>query len=236
MKLIFAVLCFVIQFSLMGQDLTKTRTLEVIGVSNYKVMPDVGILTIYINYVGLDLNTAIDGLRKKQISTENLLMEIAINKNAIKTNHYHISENTIYKNNDRIDSGFVAVQTLEIEFPNKMEVLQDLLLSLRKNNSSPAINFQFTLSDTLKSKINKELIVKAVADAKEKSILISSTSGVKLSKIISIEYGHFNDDSMRELIKSSGYGVSGNSNPDAEGFSVKEIVFTDNVTITWAVE
>jgi uncharacterized protein YggE len=236
MKYIFALILFSGYLIVSAQQMP--RTIEVIGIGNYKVLPDIAIMSINISSVNIEYDKTIVGLKTKVDEAQEYLTGLSFKAEEIKTKDYEISVNQVYKNNQAVDSGYRGHQLLEVRFPNKVEYLHNVLKNLLKNKTAFFIRFEFELSDSLKAIANSELIKLATRDATLTSKLIEESSGVNLKEIMSISYGHYSEDSMRELKKHYNVAYAYNVNQDANeyGFIVEEIVLTDNVTIKWRIE
>ena len=220
-----------------AQNEKNSEILEVVGIAEMSIAPDIGILNITINEIDLQFGQSINGLNNKSKDINNQLLKLGFEKSAIKTDNFDVRKNTIYRNNKNIDSGYIAKQTIKLEFKNDKNNITKILNQFSKSSSEFALNFDFQLSDSLKENTQKQIIKLATEDAFNKAKLISSAANISLKRIRKINYGNNFNGGMSLLRKNNalGYSVSKESGI-LEGFTPTNIKYTDNILIIWDLE
>ena len=90
-----------------------------------------------------------------------------------------------------MDSGYIASQSMSMEFPNSKENIGKILTAFSEGKPKKVdaeISFGFKLSDDLRSKLNAQVIEKAVRDAKKNADLPAKYTGVSVKSVLRIEY------------------------------------------------
>jgi uncharacterized protein len=232
-----AVLLF-IAVSSFAQTESKIATMQVVGNSKLFAHPDLGVLIIRLQYKDMNISNAIVGLNNKTKELYKQIDAMGFNEEDIKTLDFQINEHKTYYNNTYNDSGYIASQNVQVEFKNQKEVITKILNTFSKSKTNYAVNISFKLSDAVKSKVEEELIVMAIKDAKKKSKLIASTSEVVLKKIKTINYGTSYSSGVSELhdvqfMKASAADAPGEG---MTGFTPNDLLFEDNLSIIWEIE
>ncbi|KAA3440598.1 SIMPL domain-containing protein [Rufibacter hautae] len=192
MKSIFIILplFLLISFSAISQIDKRNLTIDVIGSAKITVKPDVGILIIGIRENDLNFSDAITSLNKKTKDVTSQIASIGFKEEDIKTTDFKIEKYTVYVKDQNIDSGYVATQSITVDFKNSKETITRILNTFAKSNTDFTLNFDFKLSDELRTKVQDELIKLSIESSKHKAQLIASSTGVRLGKILDIGYGN----------------------------------------------
>ena len=230
--ILFFFLCF-ISSSSFAQENNDKQLLKVSGNSKTSVAPDVGVLNVNVNNIDMSASQAIVGLNNKTKEVYNKLASLGIKENDIKTINFSISENRVYRRDEYRDSGYVASQTVQVEFAAKKERISEILTAFSDTKTNFQLGFSFKLSDELKKKVKNDLIKDAITDAKEKANLIASSAGVKLMKITEINYGVFNENIYQPMYDMASMAKSGN---EIAGFTPQDIELNDRVIVMWEIE
>lgn len=214
----------------------KGPIVQVVGNSRLSVKPDVGVLIIGISNKSLNVSQATTGLNDKTKNISRQLTGIGFKESDIKTTDFQVRENKIYRREEYVDSGYVATQNVRVEFKYDKETIVKILNAFSKSKTDFTLNIDFKLSDQLRSSVQNELLKLAIQDSREKSKLISETSGVKLKKIKEINYyGAGNAGGGREeytpMYKSMAPGMANDT-----GFTPNEMLFTDSIVVIWEIE
>src|SRR5688572_13895961 len=103
---------FCISLSSFGKwDGNDKPILEVVGSATIKVRPDLGTLIISISNQNLSFGETVIGLNKKtkDISGQ-ITKQIGFKEADLKTTDFTINKHTVYRKDERVDSGYVATQ------------------------------------------------------------------------------------------------------------------------------
>ena len=229
---LFFFLCFMASPSF-SQENDDKQLLKVSGNSKTSVAPDLGVLHVNVNHINMSASQAIVGLNNKTKEVYNKLASLGIKENDIKTINFSIAENRVYRRDEYRDSGYVASQTVQVEFSSKKERISEILTAFSDTKTNFQLGFSFKLSDELKKKVKNDLIKEAINDAKDKANLIASSAGVKLLKIAEINYGVFSDNVYQPVYEMAAMAKSGN---DIMGFTPQDIELNDKVIVMWEFE
>lgn len=215
-----------------------TQELEVRGYGRLKGQPDLGVISAVVMAIQRDFGTTVSVLMS---DTEKLLTHLekrGFKRNEIKTTEFQVRENTIYRQGGSYDSGFVGSQSLRIEFENSKENIAKLIDSFTKSPVEARFSFNFIVSDSLKDKIQNELIKKAIKDAQQKGKLIAEASSQQIVKIKKIKYGTFSVDNFGGYYETGlNVEIPDTYQPSQKslGFDVEELTFSDYVIIIYDI-
>src|SRR5690348_15295876 len=99
-----------ILFTSFAQRDKQIPTLQVIGVSRLSIKPDVGVLIIKIINVDMSFSNAITGLGEKTRDISRQIVGLGFKEDDIKTTDFEVDVNSVYRNEESIDSGYIATQ------------------------------------------------------------------------------------------------------------------------------
>ena len=218
-----------------AQENSKPRLIKVTGHSDMSVSPDLGELNLTITQRDMSASQAITKLNSKTKEIFKRLNGLGFKDEDIKTLNFQINENRIYRNGEMKDSGFVAMQTVQVEFENKKERISQILTSFSKTEPDFQFNFNFKLSDAANERVRNELIKKAINNAKDKANLIANTAGVKLAAIHEISYG-MSENVIFEPRYAMMDAAMNKSGEEIAGFTPQDIKVTDRVIMMWEIE
>jgi uncharacterized protein YggE len=184
------------------------------------------------------MSDAIKALMEKSKIYGELLQRIGIDEKDIKTTSFQISQNRVYKNNEQIDSGYIASQKIRVEFTYEQSLLQKIVAEFSNSETPIDFDIQFVLSEQLKSKVQSQVIELSVKDATEKANSITKASGLKLVKVHTITYGSWDrPKEMEQVVRTSDYAAAGAADAGATfNFTPDELVFKDALTIEWIIK
>lgn len=164
-------------------------TLKIRGESEIAIKPDMVVISMNITTVRLDYQKTIEDLSGRIDMLTESLQKKGFKGNEIITNNFNISRNTIFKRGTRIDSGYIASQSLEVRFQYEKSKLLSVLNNTINSRANASLSISFDLTDEQKAQVKNSLIKLAVEDARKKATLITETAGYKISGIKEIIYG-----------------------------------------------
>ncbi|QYA26938.1 SIMPL domain-containing protein [Gramella sp. MT6] len=235
MKKSYAIIIFLISFITSAQNVKTSNTLEVVGFAKVAITPDIGILNINITNIDSLFSQSINGLNQKSTAISDQLSEIGFQRSSIRTNNFEVHKNTVYRDNKNVDSGYIASQQIQLEFKNDKDNISRILKQFSGSRSQVDLNFNFKLSDTLKRSVQKEIIKLATKDAFDKAKLISEASEIEKGQVVKINYGNNFNGGMRLYNNDQGLNeivIRGKSDL-SNGFTPSDVVYTDNILVTW---
>lgn len=217
------------------------RTIRVTGKGKLAVKPDLIELTLSIK----DIKKEYDELLKRSSSATNevkeLLEKIGFERKNIKTKSFDINiEYDSYrdKNDKWIEEfkGYSFIHKMKIEFEANNKMLGRVLYTLSKSTSYPSFSISYTVSNPEKYK--NKLLEKAINNSKEKATVLANASGVKLGKILSIDYSWSElRISSSPFEKKKWFFEEDNDESDyVIDVEIDDINVTDTVTVIWNIE
>jgi uncharacterized protein YggE len=206
------------------------RTLEVKGTGTYTTMPDLGVLTIDAAVINPKFAEAVKLLNQKTEQLVAQLQMIGFKKEEIKTADFSVSKNIVWENNSNIDKGYAARQTITVEFPNNKEKIASIITSFMGSENDVRFSFHFTVSDEKAKQVKNELLNRAVKDAQSSAEILAAAAQQKVGTVKRILYGTMTQTPVYQtaMLKR---GMA--DSDQASGFDVKEMSFSDEVTIVW---
>lgn len=228
-----------ITFNSFCQTEKELPKIEVVGTAKVLISPDVGELIIQITSLSMDFSQSIVGLNEKTKDVSKQVIGLGFKEGDIKTRDFDVQVNRVYRRQETIDSGYVAQQSVKVEFQNRKEMITRILNAFSKSRTDFTLSFEFKLSEDLRIKVQGELLRLSIKDAKNKAALIAEASGVKVKRIKEINYGTEYYAGMRE-VREHGEYLEMASAPAAasslSGFTPNDLLFQDSVLITWEIE
>lgn len=205
------------------------RSLEVKGIGTYKAMPDLGVLTVEATVLDRKFADAVKGLNAKGEKLTAQLQTIGFKKEEIKTTDFSVGKNIVWENNSNVDKGYIARQNISVEFPNTKEKISAIINLFMGSENEVRFSFHFLLSEGRETQVREELLKRAVEDAQARAKVLLLAAGQTAGSIRQISYGNMHSQAPRPLMMKS----AGAANEFSQGFDVKEMTLSDEVTVIW---
>ena len=222
--------------------MSNMRTIRVTGRGQMKVHPDM--TRIIITLEGLYKEYG-ETLRRSSEDTEQLkdiLSAFGFERADLKTLNFGVdTEYETYKERGEYKQRFVGYKfrhLLKLEFESDNKRLGKILYALATCPQSPEFRIVYAVKDSEAAK--NTLLGKAVKDANEKAEVLSSSAGVTLKGIQSIDYSwgeiNFEVSPMRgDMVMDRcmvPMAAEGSYDMDIEP---DDIVVSDTVTVVWEI-
>ena len=218
------------------------RTIRVTGKGQIKVKPDMTRITMTLEGLNRDYG---DTLRESADCTEELkdvLSEFGFERTDLKTIRFSVdTEYESYKERETYKQRFIGYRfnhLLKVEFPSDNERLGKILFALAHCGVSPEFRLSYTVKDPEAAK--NQLLGKAVADAKEKTAVLSQAGGVKLKDIQDINYSwgeiNFEYRPMDRMLACEPDAYMTESRSFDIDIEPDDIEVSDTVTVVWEIE
>lgn len=169
-----------------------------------------------------------DAARKLQ-ELRNCLSEVGFTKENIKATGLNVQTinsskniNGIYKT---VFEGYLYRQNLYIVFAMNNETLKKVLSALGNCDAKPEYSLKFQLKD--EKEFKDKLLANAVIDARNKAIVMANAAGVKLGKVVNIDY---NEPKVIPFMRSNIKMYD-----SAMDVVVDDITEVDNVVVTYEI-
>jgi len=234
MKYFILSLLVFLSVELTAQD--SISTLRVRGNSELSVKPTQTVISLTIKSIQPTYAGSVENLINRVDVLTKVLTDIKFKEEEIITSNFSVNENKIYVKGEWKDSGFVALQTLKIQFEQDKKRLLEVLNTTTSSNAAPEISLSFEIDNERKLKLKSELIKLAVRDAKTKADLIANEAGYKIIGIKEINYG-LGYSEADEL-----YAVADMENLEVEldielsNFEVSNLTFSDFVNVVFIIQ
>ncbi len=219
------------------------RTIRVTGKGQLKVKPDMTRITMSLEGTFPEYS---DALRRSAEDTErikDLLSGFGFERTDLKTLNFNVeTEYESYKEHGTYKQRFVGYKyhhLMKVEFESDNERLGKLLYALAHCPVKPEFRLSYTVKDPEAAK--NELLGKAIADAKEKSTVLTTAAGVTLKSIQNIDYSwgqiNFEVQPMNRMLMAeecceAPTAAYGSYDMDIEP---DDIEVSDTVTVVWEI-
>ncbi len=220
------------------------RTIQVTGNGSVKVRPDLTVMNVTLEGTEDTYAAALKRSAKDTEALKDRFEGFGFARTEIKTLRFHIYEKFETVEDDENKGrykqrsvGFCFDHEMKIEFGSDNELLGKIVFSLAHGDIRPRFDITHTVKD--RERVKKDLIGKAVADAKEKAEALAAAAGVTLCRIQSIDYTHgeyvMEVNPLREFCKTADFadGGFGGYTFDIEP---EDIEISDSVTAVWEIE
>lgn len=212
------------------------RKLQITGRGKLSVSPDMIILSFDASAHEWEYEKTVTALNKKVEDLRIIIETVGVERKNLKTKDFGIRKETTWnKKTEKSEfNGFRASHSLELELPLDKAIINQLLSQIAQKLD----NFDFSIAFGVKdaSEQQQQLILAAIAKAKENANLIAEATGVELMEILDIDYSYReltirsqrHDYPLYEADLVSTYDAAPDFEPD-------DIDVTETVTITWRI-
>ena len=218
------------------------RTIRVTGKGKISVKPDTIRLCISMEDTFREYD---DALRHSTDSAEllkGMFEGLGYDRKALKTVLFNINtEYESYQDRDkswkRRFKGYKYTHRMKLEFPAENKRLGKILYALAHCPVSPEFSIEYTVADPEASK--NELLGKAVKDSMQKASVLAEASGVKLDKILTIDYSWGEIDFVSRPLQEMSLRCCAEDacSPTSYDMDIEpdDIDITDTVTVVWNI-
>jgi uncharacterized protein YggE len=229
---------FFLAFSSSVSAQENTSTLRIKGISKISVKPTRTVVSFSISSIQPTYAGSVEDLVKRVDLLTKVLKDLNYKDEDIVTSNFSVNKNTYFERGTRKDSGFVASQSLQIDFEQNKEKLLKVLNESTSSKANPGISLKFTLDDSKKIKIQSELIKLAVKDAHEKAKTICEASNYELLDIQDIAYGVGNNNYSSEIfsIVEVPDEMELELDIDITNYETTNLTFNDSVVIIFNIQ
>ncbi|PRY06430.1 hypothetical protein CLV24_12749 [Pontibacter ummariensis] len=210
------------------------RKLQITGKGKLAVAPDTILLSFDASAQEWEYEKTVSALNRKVEELRSILEAVGVERNSLKTKDFSIRKETTWnKKTEKYDfNGFKASHSLELELPLDKHLINKLLGQIARKLDNLDFRITFGVKDA--SQHQQQLILQAIAKAKENAALIAGATGVELKEILHIDYSYReltirsqrHDYPLYEAEMMSTYDATPDFEPD-------DIDVTETVNITW---
>ncbi len=134
------------------------------------------------------------------------------------------------KRNRQVFAGFECRHDLKLNFDFDNDKLNRALDTIAVNLAQPKISIAFAVKDT--AALNDAILKSAAQDARRKAEILCAASGVKLGRLIDINYS-WDDSRAQETIV---YGECASVDRNAFDLQPEDLTASDSVDFLWEIE
>ncbi len=209
------------------------RTIKVNGQKRISIPPDIIRINMALITVRPTYEEAISAANIALNDLRECLNTVGFSKDEIKTTDFRVNtkydnvkdENGNYK---RVFVGYEVENRLRIEFEQNPVKLARVLNAIATCKANPEFFITYGIKND--SEIKNMLLIGAINDAKEKAEIMAAAAGVRLGKILNIEYGQSSVEAFNGLpvlAKASGPYLD---------LEPENLQGEANVTVVWRIE
>ena len=220
--------------------MSNVRTIRVTGKGQIRLKPDTTRITLTLEGVDPDYS---ETLRRSSESTEqvrDLLMPFGFKRSDLKTLSFSVdTEYEGYREDDVYKQRFIGYRyrhQMKVEFDSDNDRLGRILYGLAHCPVKPEFRLSYTVKDPEAAK--NELLGKAVADAREKALVLTRAAGVTLKDIQSIDYSWGQIDFEIQPMRDMQYPLAPKA-IEEESYDLDiepdDMEASDTVTVIWEI-
>ena len=220
--------------------MSNMRTIRVTGKGQIKVKPDMTRITMSLEGTYPEYGEA---LRHSSLDTEHLkdvLGAFGFERSDLKTLSFSVdTEYEGYREDDVYKQRFIGYRyrhQMKVEFDSDNGRLGRILYALAHCPAKPEFRLSYTVKDPEAAK--NELLWKAVADAREKALVLTRAAGVALKDIQSIDYSWGQIDFEIQPMNDMRYPLAPKA-IEEESYDLDiepdDMEASDTVTVIWKI-
>ena len=219
------------------------RTIRVTGKGNISVKPDIIRLRLSMEGIYPEYDETLQKSSEIVELLKDLVEKQGYERKELKTLYFNIdTEYESYQAKDkswkRRFQGYKYVHRMKIEFPADNQRLGKMLYALAHCPVSPEFSIEYTVADPEKSK--NELLGVAVKDSMKKASVLAEASGVKLGKILNIDYSWGEIDFVSRPLQEMSLRCCEPMECDSASYDMDiepdDIDISDTVTVIWELD
>ena len=216
------------------------KTITVKGVGNVSVKPDYVVLSMSLETINRDYETAMREASSRIEHLNESLSTIGFEKESVKTTDFNMRTDYESKkdrngNYYRVFNGYVVNHRLKVSFDFDTKVLSMALGTIASCIAEPELSINFTVKEP--SAVNESLLKSATVNAKKKAEILCETSGAKLGELVNIDYnwGELNIYSRTRYDMEDTCMKACAEAPFSLDIEPDDIDATDTVTFVWQI-
>ncbi|WP_346877433.1 SIMPL domain-containing protein [Clostridium sp. UBA5712] len=216
----------------------EERVISVKGKGKASIPPD----TIEINMILTTLKPtyeeAMNAASRDLDELRLCLRSAGFDKKEIKTTNFRVDtkyENISDANGNyrRVFVGYEVTNNLRIEFEQNAMMLTRVLNALAGCKSTPEFSIRYKVKDD--TEVKDLLLERAVEDARSKAKVMAEAAGVRLGKVLSIDYSGSDIQLYRDIYSINKNLISTGGAPNID-LQPDDIDVEDTVTVVWRME
>ncbi|MFR1708659.1 MAG: SIMPL domain-containing protein [Clostridium sp.] len=214
------------------------RTIRVKGLGKASVPPDTIEINMILTTVKPNYEEAMNAASRDLDELRGCLRSAGFDKRDIKTTNFRVD--TKYEsvtdpngNFKRVFVGYEVTNNLRIEFDQNSMRLARVLSALSSCSATPEFSIRYKVKDD--TEIKNLLLERAIDDARMKAKVMAEAAGVRLGKVISIDYS-FGDIQLYKDVYTMDKSLLATGQAPIIDIEPDNIDIEDTVTVVWRIE
>ena len=206
------------------------RRIHIRGIGTAAQTPDLVILSLTLAAQHNEYAAAMKiGSQQVEMLRE-AIVEAGFKADELKTTNFNVR--AVYENEETKDgnSKRYCRHDLKLTFDFDNDKLNRALDTIAANLAQPKISIAFAVKDT--AALNDAILKSAAADARRKAEILCAASGVKLGRLIDINYS-WDDSRAQETIV---YGECASVDKNSFDLQPEDFNVSDSVDFLWEIE
>lgn len=214
----------------------RNREITVKGIGSLKAPVDLVILSLSLDELNKDYEAGYADFENHICALQEAVVSAGFRKSDLKTTE--ITVTTKYENTKRSGTytdvfvGYQFSNDLKLEFDFDSQKLGGILQAVGKSGVNPKVKVQFSVKDV--EAVKNRLLANAAKDARQKATVLCEAMGVKLGKLLTIQYNWDEIDIYSSVNYEKHVRVTG-ALPSID-FTPDDIFIEDNACFVWAIE
>ena len=210
------------------------RRIHIRGIGHAAQVPDLAVVSLTLTAQNVEYSAAIKIAAQQVEMLREAIVEAGFNADDLKTTNFNVR--TLYENEDnpkrsgQIFIGFECRHDLKLTFDFDNAKLNRAVDTIAKCLAQPKISIAFTIKDS--DALNDKLLKSAAKDAKRKAKVLCAASGVKLGRLVDINYS-WDEFRARETIVC---GECTTVEENTFDFRPEEVIASESVDFLWEIE
>ena len=163
------------------------RLLKVQGKGHVNAEPDMVKLSFDVEVDVYDYGKCLSTLNARVDNLRQSMSGAGLERTELKTSSFDVRVKTEYRGGQHVFAGYTASHRMHIDLPVDKDLLNQVLHHVANSHSGAQINISFSVRD--KNSLLKQVLTQAVKTAKTNAETLASAAGVKLGKLVEMEYG-----------------------------------------------
>lgn len=211
--------------------------IKVIGKGSVHIIPDVTRITVSIDRIYKDYETAYKKTTENNQWIGKILEFNKIKSDTAKTVHMDISEHThpIYDARDHVIGhevdGYALDQRVRIDLGIDNVLLNNIVKGIGEFVDGATVSIGYTVKDSRPAEL--KMLERCVKDAKEKAEIMALASGGKLGACTSMNYGFGHVSIFAEARNYHSCAEMAQSTPDSLDITPEDLAISDEVETEW---
>ena len=206
------------------------RILRVQGKGNVSKEPDMVTLSFEVESLSMDYEESLNNLNAQVEDLRKNMEASGLDRVQLKTAHFNLDLKSSYEKNRYVFKGYGASHRMIIEIPMDKTLLNKVIRNVAQGHSGATIDISFSVRD--KEALRKSVLIQAVQTARMNAEILASSAGVKLGKLMEMDYGHtevhFYDHQEVSMCMSESLSCDVDIEP-------QDVRAADNVTLVYEI-